>query len=99
MGGLPGVNAARRRTPGSTFERQSDIFRAPMDSTRLWWRAPAARWFGAAPIGNGRLGGMVFGRVYKETVQTNEETLWTRLADRTSPDARAHIAELRPLLL
>ncbi|HEY3184616.1 MAG TPA: glycoside hydrolase family 95 protein [Gaiellaceae bacterium] len=70
-----------------------------MDSTRLWWRAPATRWFGATPIGNGRLGGMVFGRVYKETVQINEETLWTRLPDRTNPDARAHVDEVRSLLL
>src|SRR6476646_7877587 len=68
-------------------------------TTRLWWRGPAARWFGATPVGNGRLGGMVFGRVYKETFQINEETLWTRLADRTNPDARAHLDEVRGLLL
>src|SRR6201982_3264780 len=67
-------------------------------ATRLWWRAPASRWFGATPVGNGRLGGMVFGRVYKETFQINEETLWTRLADRTNPDARAHLDEVRDLL-
>jgi alpha-L-fucosidase 2 len=42
---------------------------------------------------------MVFGRVYKETVQINEETLWTRLPDRTNPDARAHVDEVRSLLL
>jgi alpha-L-fucosidase 2 len=68
-------------------------------TTRLWWREPAARWFGATPVGNGRLGGMVFGRVYKETFQINEETLWTRLLDRTNPDARAHLDEVRTLLL
>lgn len=51
------------------------------------------------PVGNGRLGGMVFGRVYKETFQINEETLWTRLPDRTNPDARAHLDEVRSLLL
>ncbi len=42
---------------------------------------------------------MVFGRVYKETFQINEETLWTRLLDRTNPDARAHLDEVRELLL
>jgi alpha-L-fucosidase 2 len=68
-------------------------------TTRLWWDAPASRWFGATPVGNGRLGGMVFGRVYKETLQINEETLWTRLLDRTNPDARAHLDEVRALLL
>src|SRR5690242_14042753 len=71
----------------------------PPAATRLWWRAPATRWFGATPVGNGRLGGMVFGRVYKETFQINEETLWTRLPDRTNPDARAHLDEVRSLLL
>jgi alpha-L-fucosidase 2 len=50
-------------------------------------------------VGSGRLGGMVFGRVYKETFQINEETLWTRLLDRTNPDARAHLDEVRELLL
>jgi alpha-L-fucosidase 2 len=71
----------------------------PSSATRLWWRDPATRWFGATPVGSGRLGGMVFGRVYKETFQINEETLWTRLADRTNPDARAHLDEVRELLL
>ncbi len=72
---------------------------SPSPATRLWWRAPAARWFGATPVGNGRLGGMVFGRIYKEMFQINEETLWTRLPDRTNPDARAHLDEVRSLLL
>ncbi len=71
----------------------------PAGSTRLWWRAPATRWFGANPIGNGRLGGMVFGRVYKETLQINEETLWTRLPDRSNADARRFLPEVRALLL
>src|SRR6476620_3152781 len=67
---------------------------SPSAATRLWWRTPASRWFGATPVGNGRLGGMVFGRVYKETFQINEETLWSRLADRPNPDSRAHLDEL-----
>jgi alpha-L-fucosidase 2 len=72
---------------------------SPSAATRLWWRTPASRWFGATPVGNGRLGGMVFGRVYKETFQINEETLWSRLPDRTNPDSRAHLDEVRSLLL
>src|SRR3954464_8581666 len=72
---------------------------SPSAATRLWWRTPASRWFGATPVGNGRLGGMVFGRVYKETFQINEETLWSRLPDRTNPDSRAHLDEVRALLL
>ena len=42
----------------------------------LWYTAPAGDWMEALPIGNGRLGGMVFGKVEKEQVQLNEESLW-----------------------
>lgn len=43
----------------------------------LWYRAPAASWNEALPIGNGRLGAMVFGGVEQEHLQLNEETLWS----------------------
>jgi len=53
---------------------------APASSTGtvLWYRAPAQDWERQAlPIGNGSLGGMVFGGVEKERVQFNEDSLWT----------------------
>ncbi|QHV99969.1 glycoside hydrolase family 95 protein [Spirosoma endbachense] len=43
----------------------------------LWYRQPARQWVEALPIGNGRLGGMVFGGVETDHIQFNEETLWT----------------------
>jgi alpha-L-fucosidase 2 len=43
----------------------------------LWYRQPASEWVEALPVGNGRLGGMVFGGVAREQIQLNEETLWT----------------------
>ena len=43
---------------------------------RLWYQQPAARWEEALPIGNGRLGAMVFGRPGQERLQLNEDTLW-----------------------
>lgn len=43
----------------------------------LWYDAPAERWTEALPIGNGRLGAMVFGGVAEERFQLNEDTLWT----------------------
>ena len=46
-------------------------------SLRLWYREPAAVWNEALPIGNGRLGAMVFGGIANETIQLNEETLWS----------------------
>jgi len=46
-------------------------------SLMLWYDKPARNWTEALPIGNGRLGAMVFGGVEKEVIQFNEETLWT----------------------
>ena len=43
----------------------------------MWYRKPAAKWEEALPIGNGRLGAMVFGGVQEERIQWNEDTLWS----------------------
>jgi alpha-L-fucosidase 2 len=42
----------------------------------LWYRRPAAQWVEALPVGNGRLGAMVFGGIEHERLQLNEDTLW-----------------------
>jgi alpha-L-fucosidase 2 len=42
----------------------------------LWYSAPATNWTSALPIGNGRLGAMIFGGVGREHLQLNEDTLW-----------------------
>jgi len=49
----------------------------PADSLALWYRQPASKWDEALPIGNGRLGAMVFGGVAQERMQFNQDTLWT----------------------
>lgn len=43
---------------------------------KLWYKQPAAHWNEALPIGNGRIGAMVFGNAAKEQLQLNEETVW-----------------------
>ena len=43
---------------------------------KLWYDEPAAQWVEALPVGNGRLGAMVFGNPAKEQLQLNEETVW-----------------------
>lgn len=43
----------------------------------LWYRQPAVTWTEALALGNGRLGGMVFGGVNRERIQINEDTLWS----------------------
>src|SRR5512136_182541 len=43
----------------------------------LFYRQPAQKWDEALPVGNGRLGGMVFGGVPRERIQLNEDTFWS----------------------
>lgn len=65
----------------------------------LWYRQPAAAWTEALPVGNGRLGAMVFGRVAQERLQLNEDTLWAGspyIAD--NPDSAAALHEIAALL-
>jgi len=70
---------------------------------KLWYRQPASHWLEALPIGNGRLGGMVFGGTDWERIQLNEDTLWSGHfgnADRVGaykylPEARKLIFEGR----
>ena len=43
---------------------------------KLWYQKPADEWEEALPLGNGRLGAMVFGQIQKEQIQVNEESIW-----------------------
>ncbi|GAL79472.1 putative large secreted protein [Algibacter lectus] len=45
------------------------------NKNKLWYNAPAADWNEALPLGNGRLGAMVFGNPVNENIQLNENTL------------------------
>ncbi|HEX9105843.1 MAG TPA: glycoside hydrolase family 95 protein, partial [Longimicrobiales bacterium] len=61
---------------------------------------PAAEWIEALPLGNGRLGAMVFGGIARERIQFNEATLWSGGPhDYDHPGAAAVLPELRSLLL
>ena len=64
-----------------------------------WYRQPASQWDHAMPLGNGRLGAMVFGSVNRERIQLNEHSLWLGgPRERDNPDAYKHLAEVRRLL-
>jgi alpha-L-fucosidase 2 len=66
----------------------------------LWYRQPAASWNEALPIGNGRLGAMVFGGAPSERIQLNEDTVWAgEPRDRNNPAGAAAVPEVRRLLL
>jgi alpha-L-fucosidase 2 len=72
---------------------------ATTSGQRLWYRQPAARWEEALPLGNGRLGCMVFGRVAQERLQLNEDTLWAGAPYKPdSPEALEALPELRRLI-
>lgn len=66
---------------------------------KLWYNQPAAKWTDALPLGNGRIGAMVFGGIAQEHIQFNEETLWTgEPRDYNQPDAAKYLPEIRNLL-
>ena len=65
----------------------------------LWYRQPAAEWKEALPVGNGRLGAMVYGCPWIETIQLNEESLWAGCPQDGNAAAADRIPEIRQLLL
>ncbi|HTI89479.1 MAG TPA: glycoside hydrolase family 95 protein [Puia sp.] len=67
---------------------------------KLWYRQPAGgRWESALPIGNGRLGAMVYGNVELENIQLNEQTVWSGSPNRNdNPASLASLAEMRRLI-
>ncbi len=65
----------------------------------LWYRQPANLWVEALPVGNGRLGGMVFGGIAHERIQFNEQTVWTGGPhDYAQPGAYQSLGKIRDLL-
>lgn len=66
---------------------------------KLWYDKPAAVWTEALPLGNGRLGAMVFGTPGVEQIQLNEETIWAgRPNNNANPDALEYIPKVRELV-
>jgi alpha-L-fucosidase 2 len=68
---------------------------------KLWYAKPAKEWTAALPLGNGRLGAMIFGRTSDELIQLNEATLWSGGPVKTNinPDAVKYLAQVREALL
>jgi len=65
----------------------------------LWYAKPAAKWAEALPVGNGRLGAMVFGNAENERIQLNEQTIWTGGPyDPTLPGGAKALPEVRRLV-
>src|SRR5215470_1667190 len=65
----------------------------------LWHAQPAPQWDHATPVGNGRLGAMVFGNTSRERIQLNEETLWSGgPRDTVNVEAMSEMGNVRRLL-
>ena len=85
------VSAAENETTTQT--------RVASEALKLWYAQPATEWTEALPIGNGRLGAMVFGGIQQERLQLNDDTLWSggpHCYD--NPDAYGHLSTVRELL-
>lgn len=65
----------------------------------LWYRQPALKWTQALPVGNGRLAGMVCGRVFTERIFLNEDSIWSGgPQSRNNPDALKNLEKVRALI-
>ncbi|RPD41005.1 glycoside hydrolase family 95 protein [Chitinophaga barathri] len=66
---------------------------------QLWYKQPARRWEEALPVGNGRMGAMVYGRPEKEILQVNEESVWAGIKfNDANPNAYKVLDTIRKLI-
>jgi hypothetical protein len=92
---LAGSMVAARSVPllGEMAEQQG------ANPMLLWYAKPASQWVEALPIGNGRLGAMVFGGIERERLQLNDDTLWSGgPRDWNNPNGPKVLAEVRRLI-
>jgi alpha-L-fucosidase 2 len=102
--GAAALYANGRRVGGGSAAEEGVVFSgsapAPGQPLTLWYRQPARRWVEASVIGNGRLGGMVWGGVKQERIDLNEDTLWSgEPYDNLNTNGLKSLPEIRRLLL
>jgi alpha-L-fucosidase 2 len=72
---------------------------SPRQDLKLWYKQAATEWMKALPIGNGRLGAMIFGGVKQEQLQLNEESVWQgKKSNNNNPDALKNLPQIRQLI-
>ncbi|MEO6520967.1 MAG: glycoside hydrolase N-terminal domain-containing protein [Mucilaginibacter sp.] len=77
----------------------SEVATAQQKPLKLWYNKPAEKWTDALPIGNGSLGGMIFGGVNSDHIQFNEQTLWTGAPRKYQREgAASYLPQIRKLL-
>ena len=78
---------------------QSPVSKTASNHLNLWYKQPARLWDEALPVGNGRLGAMVFGNPIKECIQINEESIWAGCpVNNNNPGSLAHLPEVQKAL-
>ncbi|MCC5930194.1 MAG: glycoside hydrolase family 95 protein [Cyclobacteriaceae bacterium] len=82
--------------PGKDAVNEFDI---SGPNQKLWYTSPASQWTEALPIGNGRMGAMIFGDPYTERIQLNEESIWAGAPiNDNNPLALENLPKIRQLL-
>src|SRR5476651_107017 len=72
---------------------------AQSENLKLWYNKPSEKWTDALPIGNGRLGAMIYGGVNSDHIQFNEQTLWSGGPRKYQRDgAASYLTQIRKLL-
>ena len=83
----------------SSLPFYNSIGQASSENLKIWFTTPAVNWNEALPVGNGRLGAMVFGGIVYERLQLNEESVWTGQPRwDANPDALKSLPKVRQLL-
>jgi alpha-L-fucosidase 2 len=91
------LESAQRLAQAATLASPPPI---PGEDLSLWFEQPSAHWQDSLPVGNGRLGAMVFGGVARERIALNEDTLWSGApSDWNNPAAPQHLPVVRKLVL
>jgi alpha-L-fucosidase 2 len=101
--GVPALFINGQRVAGAASRSEgisvAGAAEGPGKPRALWYRRPAARWTAALLVGNGRLGGMVWGGPKSERIDLNEDTLWSgEPYDNLNPKGLKTLPEIRRLL-
>ena len=90
----------KRSALAETHTYSSPTRKSEARDVLIWFEQPAPEWAAALPIGNGRIGAMVFGTVQQERITLNEDTLWSGSPRNwNNPDAKNHLPVVRKLIL
>ncbi len=85
-----------REASSSELSVQESVAQEPL---KLWYASPANVWVEALPVGNSRMGAMIFGGVNQERIQLNDETFWAGGPhNNNNPEGLAHLNEIRQLI-